>query len=121
MGDLDNFLVENSNILVGDGGIGLNNVLFFSDRPDNATHFSFNNTIVNGVAFWTLGMEGGGISIQNGQGCTQLIADKIALSDVRLSRCAFGPGTPPIPEPSSAVIFAVGALFVRGATRRRTA
>ena len=33
--DGTNLNVSNGNILVGDGGIGLNNVLFVSDSPDN--------------------------------------------------------------------------------------
>ena len=51
-----NFLVSNSNILIGDGGIGLNNVVFYTDREDNASHFGFSNTVINGVAFWSLAM-----------------------------------------------------------------
>jgi prealbumin domain-containing protein/PEP-CTERM motif-containing protein len=90
-----NFLISNGNILVGDGGIGLNNVLFFSDRQENGQHFNFSNTVLNGVAFWTLANEGGEISIDNAQGCTQLIADKIVLNDVRFCRCAFDPTPDP--------------------------
>jgi len=83
-----NFIISNGNVLVGDGGIGLNNVVFYSDRPDNNEHFNFDNTILNGVAFWSLDEEGGEININNAQGCTQLIADKITLNNVRFTRCA---------------------------------
>jgi len=84
-----NFIISNGNVLVGDGGIGLNNVVFYSDRPDNNAHFNFDNTILHGVAFWSLDEQGGEININNGQGCTQLIADKITLNDVRFFRCDF--------------------------------
>ncbi len=84
------FLVSQANILVGNSGIDLNSVLFYTDRPDNSTHFDFNNTVINGVAFWSLGETGGQIGINNAQGCTQLIADKVAsINDVRFCRCEF--------------------------------
>jgi len=82
--------ISNGNILAGKSGIGLNAILFYSDRRDNAQHFNFNNSIVNGVAFWSAAGRGGSITFNNAQGCTQIIADKIVLSDVRFCRCAFG-------------------------------
>jgi len=82
-----NFIISDSNVLVGDGGMGLNNVIFYSENAENNVHFNFDNTILNGVAFWTLEPEGE-ININNAQGCTQLIADKINLNDVRFTRCA---------------------------------
>jgi len=83
-----NFIISQANILIGKGGIGLNNVVFFSDKSDNNSHYNFDNTIINGVAFWSLSMQGGEININNAQGCTQLIADKVNLNDVRFNRCA---------------------------------
>ena len=83
-----NFIISQANILIGKGGIGLNNVVFFTDKPDNNSHYNFDNTIINGVAFWSLAMQGGEININNSQGCTQLIADKVNLNDVRFNRCA---------------------------------
>ncbi|MBX3409824.1 MAG: hypothetical protein KF859_08050 [Phycisphaeraceae bacterium] len=82
--------ISNGNILAGKSGIGLNAILFYSDRLDNAQHFNFNNSIVNGVAFWSVGARGGSITFNNAQGCTQIVADKIVLNDVRFCRCAFG-------------------------------
>ncbi len=114
--DGTNLNISNGSILVGDGGIGLNNVLFVSDNPDNDQHFNFDNTILNGVAFWSLGMQGGEININNAQGCTQLISDKITLNNVRFSRCGV---TAPIPEPNSYVLFFVGLGIVGTAIRRR--
>lgn len=107
--DTANFLVSNANILVGTGGIGLDDILFYSDRPDSNAHFDFSNSVVNGVAFWSLGASGGEIGFDDVQGCTQLVADKINLSDVRLSRCAFAPGAP-VPEPSSIILFSAGLI-----------
>jgi hypothetical protein len=101
-----NMLVANANILVGDGGIGLNSVLFYSNRPESGTHFSFSNTVLNGVAFWTLANEGGEINVSNGQGCTQFVSDKITLNDVRFARCAF------VPEPRGTGLVAVGLAAV---------
>ena len=114
-----NFLVSNGNILVGNGGIGLNSVLFFSDKDDNNTHFSFNNTILNGVAFWSVGADGpgttgGGITVSNGQGCTQLVADKVTLSDVRFGRCAAV-----VPEPSPLPLVAIGLVGLVAIARRQ--
>lgn len=97
-----NFLATQSNIIVGDGGIGLGNVLFFSDKPDNNQHFNFNDTILNGVAFWDLSLEGE-IHLSNAMGCTQLVGSKIDMSDVRLNGCATA-----VPEPNTALLLGLG-------------
>ncbi len=98
-----NFNVTQSAILVGDGGIGLNNVLFFTDKPDNNAHFNFDSLLVNGVAFWDLSMAGGESLWNNVQGCTQIVGDKINLNDVRLMKCGFN-----VPEPTSFALRGVG-------------
>jgi len=80
--------IANSNILVGNGGIGLGNVLFFSNKTSDA--FKFSNTVLNGIAFWALDLQDSKLDVSNGmQGCTQLIANEVLLSNVRISRCAF--------------------------------
>ena len=87
-----NMLVTQTAILVGDGGIGLNNVMFYSDKPDNNTHFSLSNVVLNGIAFWDLSMfpDPSEIGLNNVQGCTQLVGNKINTGqNVRLTRCAF--------------------------------
>jgi hypothetical protein len=99
-------LVSNANILAGNGGIGLNSILFFSNRPENGTQFGFSNTVLNGVAFWALGTAGGEINVSNGQGCTQFVSDKITLNDVRFARCAF------VPEPRSWNLLAIALAMV---------
>jgi hypothetical protein len=117
-------LISQANILAGDGGIGLNSIVFYSDREDNAEHFNFNNTVINGVAFWSMGpyltdpisQPGGEININNAQGCTQLIADKVTLNDVRFTRCA---GVL-VPEPGTFGLTGLGllALSLLGTSRR---
>ena len=102
--DEANFLVTQSNIIVGNGGIGLNNVLFFTDKDDNNQHFNFNDTILNGVAFWDLSDEGE-IHLSNAQGCTQLVASKIDTNDVRLNGCATA-----VPEPNTALLVGIGLV-----------
>lgn len=109
--DDDNFLVSNSNILLGDGGIGRNDVLFYTDQTTTDSVFSFSNTILNGVAFWSLGDGGGEINVQNGQGSTQFIADAVVLSDVRFTRWGFSP----VPEPSSVALLAIVGMLGLGA------
>ena len=56
-------------------------------------------------------MGGGEITFNNVQGCSQAVADKINLNDVRLNNCGFSPSSSdPIPEPSGAILFAVGVV-----------
>ena len=109
--DDDNMLVSNSNILVGDSGIGFNNVMFYTDQSEEDTHFNVNNAILNGVALWSLGPNGGSIDISNAQGCTQLVADIVDMDNVRFLRSSF------MPTPSTGVmLFGGAAMLVR---RRR--
>ena len=118
----DNMLISNGNVLIGSGGIGMHNVLFFTDQDENDTHFNFNNTIINGVAFWSLGENGGIININNAQGCTQLIADVISLDDVRFNGCAFGEHVPDVSATIGLMAFALAGLGALGHRlgRRRT-
>ena len=109
---LDDMLLSQANILVGDGGIGLNNVMFYTDQEESGTHFSLQNSIINGVAFYSLSDEGGTINIDNAQGCTQLVADIINLNDVRFIRSSF------IPAPSSGLVILAGASLLSRRRRR---
>ena len=104
--DSVNMLISNSNVLIGNSGIGLNNVLFYTDQEENDSHFSFSNTILNGVSFWSLGPTGGDINISNAQGCTQLVADIVDMDNVRFARCHVA-----VPEPATLVLFGLGAMM----------
>ena len=105
-----NMLTSDSFIGIGDGGIGLHNVLFYTDRgddlpdPDTGTHYAFNgNTVFNGVAFWDLSATYSTTKIGgNSQGCVQLIGDSIVLNNVRYNNCAFNPTS--VPEPSTLLL-----------------
>lgn len=110
-----NFLISQAALLLGTGGIAPGDVLFFSQRPDDDSHFDFSSALVNGVAFWDLGDAGGEVGFSNVQGCTQVIGDKLNLSNVRLTRCAF---LLEVPEPAGASVAALAALALLA--RRRS-
>jgi hypothetical protein len=109
-----NFKISNGGIFIGTGGIGLENILFFLD---DGRDFDFSNTILNGAASWTFGTEAN-ITINNGQGCTQLIGDKIDLNNVRFSGCSFSP-TEPVPEPATLLLLGSAAVALAGYRRLR--
>jgi hypothetical protein len=118
-----NFLISNGDVLVGTGGIGLNNVMFFNDARTDGQHFNFSNSTLNGVAFWTLGAGMGEININNAQGCAQLVGDKIDLNNVNLNGCSFGttqlPGTTQVPEPPTLALMALLLLGLGSFALRR--
>jgi hypothetical protein len=118
--DEANFLVSQAALLLGDGGLAPGSVLFYTDRPDTNAHFSFSNAVVNGIAFWDLGDAAGEVAFSNVQGCTQVVGDKLNLSDVRLTRCA---AAILVPEPGGAALaaIAIGAVGALGARRARAA
>lgn len=100
----DNMLVTNSNILIGDGGIGLDDVMFYTDQNTEATHFSVSNAVLNGIALWSLGPNGGDINISNSQGCVQLVGDIVDTDNVRYANCSF------VPEPGSLLLLMTGVV-----------
>lgn len=116
--DAHNFNVGQSNMVVGNGGIGLHNVLFFSDKADNNVHINIDDAIVNGVAFWDLTpMMDGEVQFDNVQGCTQVVGGKINLNDVRLMQCGYqGFSTP---EPSSGLLILAGMTLLGLVARSR--
>lgn len=123
--DNRNFLTSNGNILVDDDNLGLMDVLIVSLRQDNASHFSFSNSNINGVAFWDMWRDVGATSDpgevvwNNVSGCTQILGDKINLSsDNYLSNCGFRGLTVDVSEPEHIVFFSM-MLFVVGWYGRR--
>ena len=104
-----NMLVSQSAILVGDSGIGLDDVMFFSDKDDNDTHFGLSNVVLNGIAFWDLSefADPSEINFNNVQGCTQAVGNKLNTGqNVRLTRCGFAP----VPEPNTGLLLALGLV-----------
>lgn len=102
------FLASNGNILLGNSGIGVENVLFFSGGPTgDYEHLGFSNTILNGIAFWTFG--------PNPEPVTAL-ADNCGGSG---TACANDLTT--VPEPSTIWVMSlgVGLLGIRGILTRR--
>ena len=123
--DGKNFKVSQSNILAGSGLGSLNQLVFASLNTTNGEHFNVNNAIVNGVAFWSLfghkeglpEMSVGEINWNNVQGCTQAIAGKINLNDVRLNQC--GPGVIPVPAALPLLITGLASFVGFGFASRR--
>jgi len=112
LSDGANMKVNDSNVLIGNSGIDDGSVMFFSHRDNGSSIFDVNNAILNGIAFWAMGDGTGEITINNSQGCVQLVADVVNLNDVRYNRCAFAP----IPEPATLMMLSAGALY---SVRRR--
>ena len=114
--DGTNFLMSNSSILLGNGGIGGGGVsqpvsslgviiVKLEDDGDSSDQvFNPSNFILNGVAFWDfvdIGENNGSntteINGDNGQGCAQFISQAVVFNDVRWKRCA--PPAPPALTP----------------------
>jgi hypothetical protein len=112
--DGSNFKVSNGNLVIGNGGIGLNDVVIVSLTADTDTHFDLSNSILNGVALWDLGEADDGIYGQvvfnNVGGCTQVVGDKVNFNDVNLSRCGFAAAVVPVPPAIWLLGSAVGLL-----------
>ena len=114
------FATSNGNVLAGDGGIGLNNIIFFTLNQTKEEHFDFDNSVLNGVAFWSLTMVNGSIEHNNTQGCAQFIGDIINMQDVRFVHCK---DTPPccgneIPEPATMTLGLLAVCSILSRRRR---
>lgn len=114
-----NFLIANSTLGVGPGGIGTNNVLFYADGSERKTDAS--NATIDGIAFWDLGLSNGEILFSNVTGCSQVVADKVDFSNVQLSNCGvrFSTFSTAVPEMNTMLLVAIGLAGL--AMRRRLA
>lgn len=111
-----NFKTSNGNLVIGNGGIGLNNVVIISRNDGTDGNFDLSNTTINGVALWDLGLDTqNNMSLDNVSGCTQLVGDDVDIQNVRLNRCAFN--TSVVPVPAAAWLF-VSGLGLLGWMRR---
>ena len=87
------FNINQGNILTGNMGIGPWNVMFYSDTMGDTSVFEFNDTILNLIAFWTLG-DGAGSNVNNSQGCVQYVGDKLNMQNIRYVKCHFSTAIP---------------------------
>ncbi|MGI9341462.1 MAG: hypothetical protein ACR2QV_01345 [Gammaproteobacteria bacterium] len=110
------FKTSQGNLLIGNGGIGLNNVVIVSLATGNDAHFDLSNTLINGVALWDIGADMGNMSLDNVSGCTQLVAGDVDIQNVRLSRCGFDATL--VPVPAAAWLFGSALVGLIGWRRR---
>ena len=115
--EASNFLTSNGNLVIGDGGIGLNNVVFIAQNAGTDASINISNSYINGVALWDIdGDLNNNLSLDNTIGCTQLVGDDVDIQNVRLNQCAFDTTVVPIPP---ALALFPSALAVLGWIRRR--
>ncbi|MCH2171065.1 hypothetical protein MK489_09800 [Myxococcota bacterium] len=112
--DEGDFRVIDSNVVVGDGGIGLTDVLFYTDQSKEQGRIVIDSAVINGVAFWNLSPDIGEIVAKNVQGCSQFVAGRIELTNARLNHC----GVSSIPEPGTALLMAFGLTTLVVGPRR---
>ena len=115
--DESKFNINQGNILIGGGGILRGSVMFYSDRTGTQSVFEFNDTVFNGIAFWTLG-DGSGSNVNNSQGCVQYVGDKLNFQNIRYTHCFEQPGDV-IPEPATICLLGSGLIGLLAASRRR--
>jgi hypothetical protein len=93
--DAQAFKTSQGNLVIGDQGIGLNNVLIVAT---GSNQFDISNTTINGVALWDLSSDNfSNLSVDNMSGCTQLVGNDVDIQNVRLSTCGFDVSVIPIP------------------------
>lgn len=125
-----NFLFTNSSIMMGcvtnQANCHTQNIdhlgaIFYTDNSKGNQAFNVNNVILGGIGLWDLDDDRDTkITLNNVQGCTQLISSRVELSSKeRLNRCSF-PKVSQVPEPSTIILFSL-ALFGLSRTRIMTA
>ena len=89
-------LSSNGNFLLGNSGIGTENILFLVDYT--STSFGLYNTEFYGYSFWDVNGSGQ-VVLSDSRGCGQIKADKINLQNASMTGCAFN-YIPPDPDPT---------------------
>jgi len=108
--DDSEFSTSQGNVLAGTGGVGCNAIVLVTLNTVTEEHFDFQNSVLNGVAFWSLTDVDGTINHSNTQGCSQFIGDIIDMDNVRYIHCT-------LPEPATLALLALGGLAL---IRRRS-
>ncbi len=94
------FATTQANVLAGTGGIGYHGIIIATLNTETNNRFTFSQSILNGVAFWSLPVDNGKIDHSNTQGCAQFISGIVDMDNVRYVHCTAGPI---IPAPSTVV------------------
>ena len=111
-------LSENGNFLLGTGGIGFNNVLFYLNAGQGEESFNFDNTEFYGFSFWdTLGFADNEAAFNNVRGCGQVITDQVNFNNVSMTRCAFVSNN--VPEPGTLLLLGSALALLAGYRRFR--
>ena len=116
------FDIEQSNLVIGDGGIGLENILFLTDADQGEASFEFDDVVFNGMSFWDYGgmFDDNSADFDNVIGCGQIVIDYVNFQDVGMSHCAFTPTTIiPVPAALPLGLSGLVLLGVVGWRRRR--
>jgi len=111
--------VSESNLLL-DGGIGINNVLWYVDAKQGVQSFNFSDATFYGMSLWDIGADPDNyITLSNVEFCGQVISDRVDFSNTSGSACTFD--TSAIPIPAAVWLFGSGLIGLVGIARRKKA